>query len=83
MVSISACRAEDLCSVPGGGVSSSVLMRRNDISCAISGMYSVCGSEKAMQIGSVYLYTTMRNVDVLGIVPRAFRMRSGCDTTTP
>ena len=24
-----------------------------------------------------------RNVDTLGIEPRAFRMQSGCDTTTP
>ena len=26
---------------------------------------------------------TSQNVDALGINPRAFRMRSGCDTTTP
>ena len=25
----------------------------------------------------------MQNMDTLGIEPRAFRMRSGCDTTTP
>ena len=29
------------------------------------------------------LGATSQNVDTLGIEPRAFRMRSGCDTTTP
>jgi hypothetical protein len=28
-------------------------------------------------------FATMGKVDTLGIEPRAFRMRSGCDTTTP
>ena len=44
--------------------------------------------EKAVSLFLVLVIATVRSVvdakmDTLGIEPEAFRMRSGCDTTTP
>ncbi len=36
-----------------------------------------------MQLAVGLLAVAVRNVDTLGIEPRAFRMQSGCDTTAP
>ena len=53
------------------------LLAALDARCAIIGRVSGC------EVASATQDKTEPKLDTLGIEPRAFRMRSGCDTSTP